>query len=147
MRIPLSLTEDDRVILNTTVKFSRGFGYISFIVDTGSSTSMIGVGDAMRCNIQKTGTFVKDAKIGGISLKLYDLGISDLWLRDEKDEAKRFKQKFLVAKPASTGESALVRSQSFPSLIGIDFLRENKFALYLDPSRNIAFLESTEEKK
>ncbi len=51
---------------------------------------------------------------------------------------------FNVATTTKKGKEEADYAKQIPSLLGLDFLREAGLALYVDPSKNIAFLERKE---
>lgn len=143
MRIPLKFV-DGRLILVTKVRTKRAFGSIDFHIDTGSTITFMGASDAMRFQIPVGALPPKQtAKIGGGSLGLHELSNVTLYCHDDGGQSVSLleEQPLLVASSLRKGPEAAVAAQSFPSLIGTEFLLEHKLALYFAPAENIAYLE------
>jgi len=146
MKIPLKFI-NNRLILPTTVQLKRGFGQVEFYVDTGSTNTFVGVGDAIRLNIPVDSfKFKSNSRMGGESLALHEMNNSTIYCRDEQEKLFSLlnNEPLLVAKNLRTSQTAIVEAQSFPSLLGIDILLKHKLILYFDPANNRAYLEKKE---
>ncbi len=145
MKIPLYLEKEQ--ISTNIIRVSHGkkhLGFIKAIIDTGSPVTVISEGDALKMQIP-----VSNLPSGGHH---YGLGGSAIELKymtditfsmrtvEEKTENVHFDQ-IGISKSAIRDERALRISQAVPSIIGLDFLRDNKFTLHIDLTKNELYLE------
>jgi len=112
---------------------------VIFIVDTGSNKTFISDTDAARIRI-----FTKNLEIegpilmGGTKVNLYKLGKVVMNFRNEKGEIESIEFNNL-----KVAESAWTRKGVVPivvSILGMDFLLENRLHLFVDPSKKEGYI-------
>lgn len=144
MKIPLLINED-RLELESIVhapKYRTGIPLITFIVDTGSSRSFIGYGDALKLHLPINHLeFKEHMRFGGTKFGLYKMkGVYMSFLNEENRAEKVELGEFYVAKPTKGGEERFL-AQQLPSIIGLDFLIKNCYSLHVNPSKDISYME------
>jgi len=145
IKIPLQLTEDFRPYIETTIQGPHIFGRITFIVDTGSPDTVISEGCALMLKIP-INRLTKDRPLtgwGGASYDTYAFNNVKINFKTEENQIFPISfQKILISQLTSkkTEEERRI-SLSFPSIIGVDLLKNNGLILYFDPSKNKAYLE------
>lgn len=148
MQIPLQISEG-RIILNALVSSSNfhKIGQVNFFLDTGSPESFFSKSDALRLQIPTNSlTFLPEpTRMGGYKYNMRHLGKTTFRVKnsDGKLESIILPQ-FAIAECTKKGEDAATEALSFPSIIGIDFLLNNKFILYIDVAGNEAYLKKKE---
>ena len=112
---------------------------IRFVVDTGSPMSFIGRDDAIKQNrLLQNLPIKKEALMGGDKINIADLnGPIITGCMDDTGSVQEISlTKFGVSdKVSQKGHSVS------PSIIGLDFLREQGFTLFVDMKNNTACLE------
>ena len=112
-----------------------------FIVDTGSPETFIDefVTSKFRIltkNLKKSNSIL----MGGTKIDLFELGKVMMYFRDENDRSVSLKFNNLkVSQTAWTREGSTYLSTS---LLGMDFLLENKLSLFVNPDRKEGYLEN-----
>ncbi len=145
MQIPLIVSKD-RLYTLVTVRIPnlRVMGVVKFFIDTGSPKTLIGEMDALklRMNTQRI-NFNDDAYLGGTKIFIGEIKDKvQLYFKTQGASIPFTPAKFYVSKGML--KIAGVEYPS-PSLLGIDFLIENKLALYFNPSENVAYLERRDD--
>ena len=146
MKIPLKII-DKRPYLITTIRSQHlriGLGQILFVVDTGSNQTFIGGKDCERFNISVKDLPTKTPlRMGGFVYIIKEIKYPiKFYFRDEENKLKDIEFKtFQVAVPTLNTDKGKNESSSFPSIIGTDFLYDNKFSLHFLPSKEEAYLE------
>ncbi|MGB2729059.1 MAG: hypothetical protein WBD09_11455 [Halobacteriota archaeon] len=154
MKIPLHLRKaypgEERLFayVPVTIRAPRIYGQINALVDTGSPRTVIAPKDAVKLKVPfkiLPRSAPKDLRIGGVTLPAYSLKGILLGVIDENRTMKRIDMPMI---------NVLNRPQQYkgeinhiPSILGTDFLEDNKLALYFDPYNKIAYLEDTSIKK
>ena len=151
MRIPLRIVTGS-VNLNVIIYsqyYHIGLAQISFVVDTGSNETFISEGDALRFNIPINKLpFEKHVSMAGSKFEL--LKAKSLILYIKKDDNKTEKislDHFYVARGTKKDEKNRNLALAFPSIMGLDFLENNKFSLVVTPHKNLAYLEKEENER
>ncbi|MFH1420751.1 MAG: hypothetical protein ABIG30_02175 [Candidatus Aenigmatarchaeota archaeon] len=143
MKIPLDITNRGLVLVAfvSALRY-RIHGLITFIIDTGSDTSFIGGDDSARFNVPVDRLpLFKYVILGGTKIDLHLL--KDVHLTFKNSESLPFKIKLAQF---SMGKATWSRKSGFetvPSILGLDFLIENKLSLHLDVDKNEAYLETS----
>ena len=139
MKIPLTIAQGKITVL-ATILHKRIFGHIEFFIDTGSDTSFIGYSDALKLKIPISALqFSHHAKIGGGSIELKKIDNVNFIFRNEQKEGEKICEPlFLVANNVRKQDEI---AQAFPSILGLNFLLEHRFALHVNPYKNEAYLE------
>lgn len=111
------------------------------LVDTGSGSTSIAPRDIIKTRIPyKTlrPASPRHIRIGGFILPVLDLGGATLIFRGEKGESISIETPMInVTGIPSKGEGI----EHIPTIIGTDFLEDNEFALFFNPSKREAYLE------
>jgi len=139
MKIRLIIAKE-RVVVTASVRYKRVFGHIEFFVDTGSDTSFISPTDAVRLKLSPASfPFKCNAKIGGSSLALNKMeNVSLAFLNENGEKEELNNPEFLIACGVRKKDET---AYSIPSIIGLNFLKEHKLELRVNPAKNEAYLE------
>jgi len=111
------------------------------LVDTGSYVSSIAPRDIMKTRIPYKTLYPatpRYTRIGGFVLPAFDLGDATLFFRNEAGERVPIEApmiKVLGIPPAREG------IEHIPTILGTDFLEDNGFALFFNPSKREAYFE------
>ena len=141
MKISLELTQGlISVTALVRIKNWRVYGSIKFFIDTGSPKSFIGEQDATRLQIPiKKVNFNERAIMGGTSISIGKIESNVRISFITKNQSLPIEPlNFYVSKGMWKKEGLVCPN---PSILGNDFLLENKFALYHNPYKNITHLE------
>ena len=136
---------DFRPYLETTIQGPHIFGRISFLVDTGSPDTVISEGDALRLRIP-INRLIKDRPLtgwGGASYDTYTLNNVKIHFKTSENQIFSISfQKILVSQLTTKRPEEERRiSLTFPSIIGIDLLKNNGLKLYFDPAKSVTYFE------
>jgi hypothetical protein len=141
MRIPAKLDTDKTSIYLTATLHVNGLTQkVSFLIDTGSSVTTVSQGDAENLGIDTS----KQKKRAEPSItyaghvRPFELGNVDFIIVEENGRIVLEHLQSVDVLP-STGDQEL--DVSLPSVIGMDFLNECSYSLYVCPKENEAFLE------
>jgi hypothetical protein len=141
MKIPLNISQGlISVLASVRIRELRVYGIVKFFVDTGSPKTFIGEQDALKLQIRFSRiNFTERARMGGTSISIGEIKDDvHLYFKTEKESIHVQPVKFYVSKGMWTKKGIVSPN---PSILGYDFLFENKFALYYSPSENKAYLE------
>ena len=124
---------------------SHCFGYIEALVDTGSPFTVLSTVDALRLKLPiKTMHRGEPVYLAGFTFFKASMGNSSMTFRtDDQKSVKIEFNKVGVLIPTKLDQKQLEAVRSIPSIIGNDFLEQEKFALYVNPSAKVAYLERT----
>ncbi len=146
MRIGLNVekrkSDHSKVIqltLPTFLKYKRGFGSVKFVIDTGSSTSLISEKSARKINAPLSRNMKPDKFSYGIigkKLNLKRLKNVKLLVRNNEEKLVKLKPKKFYFGFSSSG-----RTMTTANLLGMDFLEEHNLRLFVDVKNNEAYLE------
>jgi len=141
MKIDLDILPTKHIGATVSVKIrTKYFGNTVFLVDTGSPISMMSGYDLLKLKIPTNQQYTVDeipVNLGGNSI-LISNELRDITLTFLNKNVLKLKQIY-VSNDLRTGKNSAPMVQS---LLGYDFLVENKFFLHYKPSDNIAYLEN-----
>lgn len=145
MKIPLQVS-DDRITVTPTImsrKYHFGIKALPFVVDTGSPLTLIMERDAVRLGLPINSLSISThVKLGGALFELREIVQIHLNFRNEKDELIPIAyDKFYVARSTKRDAEALNSAYSIPSIIGVNFMKEQEFTLVFAPHKHTAFFE------
>lgn len=148
MKIPLQITDG----LISTIATIRAPKYhinpssIKFYVDTGSPETFLSERDALRLNVPISKlSFNKHIRIGGTTFEALKMEDIILYFKTEDSKTEMIRLPLIqIINGSKQSEEERMKALSTPSLLGTDFLLKNKFALYCNPYKNVAFLEKIE---
>lgn len=145
MIIPLEII-GGRVIANVLVtapKYRVSYAQVSFLVDTGSSQSFIGMSDAFKMNLPKNRLrFHSHPKIGGSPFEFLELQDVSLVFKDDKDIKISVKPEVLMAAYCTSKKAkAIEEAYAIPSIIGLEFLGEQNWSLHVNVRKSEAHLQ------
>lgn len=149
MKIPLKIIEK-RLYFTTTLSSYRchiGLKPITLVVDTGSNETFIGGKDCERLNLPiRELPIKKHLRMGGFIYIMKELkGPIRFYFRNEENKVVTLEFKtFQVAVPTLKTDKSKMESNSFPSILGTDFLYDNKFSLHFLTDKDEAYLEKEE---
>lgn len=125
-----------------SLKFSHCFGFIEALIDTGSPFSVLSPIDAIKLKLpittMRSGSPVS---LAGFRFLNHQLGKVHLNFKTANSQYLSLDVPLGVLIPTKIDEKMLKDVQSIPSLIGNDFLEDQKFKLFFDPNAHSAFLE------
>ncbi|MHA1222813.1 MAG: hypothetical protein ACTSP3_06090 [Candidatus Heimdallarchaeaceae archaeon] len=144
MKIPLKISPENLIVVDTFVRAPRYhgvFGNITFIVDTGSAESLISEADALKIRIpikslpQKKGM---GRGLTGGAIKLRTMKDVTISFKTEDNKIEKIKISGIdIGLSAKRDEKSIIRD----SIIGNNFLLQNKLKLIFSPFEKIAYLE------
>jgi len=119
----------------------RVFHGLSAVIDSGSPFTTISTRDALTFGLPIKNWQSGDlTRLAGNKFYKYELE-GDAAFRTTDDKTFRCRHKFRVLIPTKIDEPTLREVQPIPSLIGTDFLEDNRLAFVFDPSSESAYLE------
>ena len=146
-RIPLQIIEGRLVLLAAvecpSLRVRRQL--IEFVIDTGSPESYIGQKDSTKLQIP-----VKDRREVGIiafggskykKIKLPSFTFYLLKQDNQKNDYLLFEVNLYVLKTAKISPQKVQAADALPSILGLDFLREQKLSLHVILTENMAYLQ------
>jgi len=143
VRIPLKFDGDrENIYINAGIVIPGKPGPfpVSFIVDTGSPVTFIDEFYSSKFRVfAKNLPLGSPIYMGGTKVDLYKLSAVEMIFRDEKDKpiAINFED-MSVAKTAWTRKEARYVGES---ILGMNFLKNTKSSLFVDPSNALAYME------
>lgn len=149
MRIPLLILEN-KIQVNTVFRCAdyRLWGQVTFIIDTGSPLTILSEGDALKLhvpinNLQNPPMEKKHIHMGGSvsELKWISKQTNIIFRNEDKGTEKISLNGLCVAIGTKKDNKHKQLSQGSPSVLGLDFLKIQGFALYINPKKNLAYLE------
>jgi len=117
---------------------------IDFVIDTGSSSSYLSEKEVKRLHIPiKQRPSETEVDFGGSRFKQVKLPPFQMYLLREDKEKEHFDLPLSISALKTTKMSSKkVRiAEELPSILGLDFLREQKFSLHVVLTENIAYLQ------
>jgi len=147
-RIPLSI-KSGRLVLVCVIE-CRSLRIqkqiTSFILDTGSSDSLISTKDAIKMQIPLSGkTSSGDIDFGGSRFEKIDLQEFTMYALKENSKISEhitLKINLSALRSNKKSEKKIQVAESLPSILGMDFLKEQNLSLHVILRENIAYLET-----
>jgi len=144
-RIPLRIS-DDRLILTVIAecpKLRIPKSLVEFVVDTGSPNSFISHSDVKNMQIPVMGKKVEgEIDFGGSRFKYFSPPKFNIYvLKGEGKDYTKFKVSLQALKTTKTSKKKIEIAHNLPSIIGINFLREQKFSLHVILTEELAYLQ------
>ncbi len=147
MKIPVKFLKDE---LHVHASFNAQ-GYhgkvqlIDFVVDTGTSISMISYGDAVRMNLPISNLHSREpSAIAGFEIDVRILKDVRLGFITAEGGFKRFDlNEFFVMTPLVKKPLDLEKAKQIPSLLGLDFLRSNNLSFFCNPGKELAYFDDS----
>lgn len=145
-RVPLQVIEG-RLVLTSVIecpslRIPRQI--IDFVIDTGSSDSYLSDKDVRRLQIPiKNRASKGEVDFGGSRYKKISLPEITLYLlKEDKEEGYHtLKIRLSALKTTKISERKVIIAQALPSILGLDFLKEQKISLHVILNEDLAYLE------
>ncbi len=146
-RIPLQVVEGRLVLLALiecpSLRIHRQV--MRFVIDTGSSDSYVGDRDVKRLQIATKGKISKgEIEFGGsrfqqISIPKFTMHL----LKEDKqdNECMTLHVTLSALKTTKSSPRKIQIAQTLPSILGLDFLREQRLSLHVILTENIVYLQ------
>lgn len=143
-RIPLQIIEG-RIILTSVIECASlriAKQVIEFVVDTGSSESYISEKEVIKLQIPTSEKRSSgEVDFGGSRYSQIELPKITFYMLDEEKKPVRIEASFYALKTNKTSPYKIQAASALPSIIGTNFLKEQKLSLHVIMSEEIAFLE------
>jgi len=125
------------------LKSPHAFGYVEALVDTGSPFTVLSTMDALRLRLAiKTMRKGQPVYIAGFTFLKAPLGNSHMTFKTDDQKSLTIEYNSLgVLIPTKLDPKQLEAIKHIPSIVGNDFLEQQKFGLYVNPSTKTAYLE------
>lgn len=125
-----------------TLRFSHFFGFIEALVDTGSPFTVLSPADALKLKLPIT-TMRSGSPVSLAGFRFLNHPLDKVHLNFKTEDAQylSIEMKMGVLIPTKIDRQTLEDVKHIPSLIGNDFLEDQKLALIFDPSTKSAYLE------
>lgn len=146
LRIPLRI-EEGRVILTAVVECPSlriHKSLIEFVVDTGSPVSFLSERDVKRFHVPLGFGFEGEIDFGGSRFKQVSLPKITMYLLPElreKDEPLTLSVSLSALKTTKTSPVKVQIAQTLPSILGLNFLREQKLSLHVILTEELVYLQ------
>ncbi len=144
-RVPLQIVEG-RLVLTAVVecpKLRIHKQIMEFVIDTGSQNSYFGHKDVMKLQIPLSERPSKgEVDVGGSRFK--EIGLPKIKfhiLAEDKLSIISLDVEINALRTTKTSMQKIQIAQALPSIIGMNFLKEQKLSLHVIPTENIAYLE------
>ena len=114
------------------------------VIDTGSPYYLIiEHRDTIRSQFPyKKMTSREVIPVGGSKIEVFPVRSSSIWVKTEENKTHIFRPTEVFFSSPTSKKTDM--STIIPNLIGVDFLEENELKLVFDPSKDVAYLESSE---
>ena len=144
-RVPLQIVEG-RLVLTAVVECSKlriQRQIMEFVIDTGSQNSYFGYKDVMRLHIPLSEKSPKgEVDVGGSRYKEIELPKMKFHiLTEDKISTISLDVEFYALRTTKTSMQKIQIAQALPSIIGMNFLKDQRLSLHVIPAENIAYLE------
>jgi hypothetical protein len=150
MKIPLIIDKNGFIVVSIAIVSIRGKGIykpITMMIDTGSPETFLSEKDFLKLRIpHESLEYDKPAYgLGGGVFALYKMRNVTLSFKTDENNIEKINfPTFHVSLCEKRDERTRMIAERIPSILGTDFLKENKFVFYLDMFNNITYLEKTE---
>jgi hypothetical protein len=146
MKIPLAVSSIGRITTVVSIQAAHCFGFVTFVIDTGSPYTFLSEKDAARLKVPLK-ELKPEKKLIGLGGKPFEI----LSFRQGRFNFKAEEGMFTVNWPICLRSYAerqkyIYSPEELPSILGTDFMKENKFLLFYDPSKSVAYFEKEENK-
>jgi hypothetical protein len=151
MRIPLRVkrlfprVERFAPVAPLIIKPRGAYAMTEALVDTGSPRTTIAPRDLAKMRTIRVEALPpsvpRNSRIGGFVIPAYSLKDVTLTFWDEERNPVRVVLKAMDVLGFSTKAEGI---EHIPTILGTDFLEDNKFALYFDPFNKVSYLERKE---
>jgi hypothetical protein len=146
-RIPLQIVEGRlqlaAVIECRALRVAKQF--MEFVMDTGSPFSYLSDKDVRRLQISiKDRPAKENVDFGGSRFKQVSLPELKMYLLEEGKETKNYttlNMRLSALKTTKCSEKKIQAAQMLPSILGLDFLKEQKLSLHVILTEDMAYLE------
>lgn len=146
-RIPVSISEN-RLVLTGVIechKLRIPPRIMEFIIDTGSPDSYISHRDVYKLQIP-INNYTSDDEVdfGGSRYKSVKLPLFKFYLLKEdktRESAFEFEMNIRALKTTKTSMKKKEIAEALPSILGMDFLTQQKFSLHVIPTEKLAYLQ------
>lgn len=148
-RIPLQIVEG-RLVLTTVIECASlriKEHILEFVIDTGSPESYLSDKDVRTLQVPIKDRIVKgEVDVGGSRFKQVVLPKVKMYLLlEDKEKAPHTLDVTLSAlKTTKTSQRKILIAQTLPSILGLDFLKEQKLSLHLILTENLVYLQFEE---
>ena len=117
---------------------------VRFAVDTGSPYTILSLNECRRLNIpQAILQQDRQLKLGGTThYRMLINRKTSLLLRAEDQRIQTFAYDYGIIFPVAQTRASIANALSLPSLLGLDFLKDNKLRFVCDAAEGIAYLET-----
>ncbi len=146
-RIPLQIREG-RIVLTAVIKSKslRIHNQIAdFVVDTGSPNSYLSNKEVIKLQIPFKGQASEgEIDFGGSRFRKVSLPKVKMYLLGEDKQKNNYvtlNVSLSALKTTKSSERKIQTAQMLPSILGLDFLREQKLSLHVILTEEMAFLE------
>ena len=146
-RIPLQIIEG-RLILTSVIECESlriHRQIMDFVIDTGSADSYLSQKDTIRLQIPTKGkSTINEVDFGGSRFEQIKLPKFKLFLlREDKSNNEFIESEVELAalRTTKTSEKNILVAQQLPSILGMDFLKQQKFSLHVVLTEGIAYLQ------
>jgi len=143
-RIPLQIIEG-RLLLTSVIECSSlriPRQIMDFIIDTGSTDSYLGDKDVRRLQISmKNKSNIGEVDVGGSRFKQIYLPKITMYLLKNTKEFHTLSVKLSALKTTKMSEKKIQMAQTLPSILGLDFLKDQKISLHVILTENLAYLQ------
>lgn len=125
-----------------TLRFAHCFGFVEALVDTGSPFTVLSPIDALKLKLPIT-TMRSGSPVFLAGFRFLCHQLPKTHINFKMDDGQYFgvDRAMGVLVPTKINPQTLKAVQHIPSLIGNDFLEDQKFTLVFNPSSNLAYLE------
>jgi hypothetical protein len=146
-RILLQLIEG-RLVLSSLIECEQlriPKRFVKFVIDTGSANSYLSDREIKILQVPiRDRECLGEVDIGGSRFKQVNLPKIKMYLLKE-DESKHDYIELQVSlsalKTTKSSKKKIQTAQALPSILGMDFLKEQKMSLHVIPAEDMAFLE------
>ena len=146
-RIPLEIVEG-KLVMNSMIECRSlrvRHRFMRFVIDTGSSDSYLSDLDVKRLQIPiKDRRPIGDVNFGGSTFKQVPLPKFKIYLLmedNDKNDYLTFDVPLTALKTTKMAEKKRKVTETLPSILGMDFLREQKLSLHVILTEDLAYLQ------
>lgn len=143
-RIPLQITQTG--IIATAIVSCKQLRItpqlMKFVIDTGSPYSFISGKDVRVLQIPVKGKTTKEElDFGGSRFKKVQVPKFDMFLLKETNDSMALKVNLSALHTTKQAKKKIKTALMLPSILGMDFLLEQKFSLHVILTENLAYLQ------